>query len=702
MRVRRSKSFFMKSPTDDFIIKGLSGELENSDADLDIEDQQLSNGQNIIPISDTSLGKRDGITLYNNFLGSGSGVDGGFSFTGANGTQEELVVWGGSLYHNVAGTWTAITGVSLTSGTPCDGVYFENTDTFYITNGTDTVVKYTAGSTSGTQSNSIPKGKYITVFQSVLILSNVPNHPSRAAYADGAGVDTFANGYNIDLPGEFKIAITGTISYNNIALLFFSKRRIFRLQNFAFDGTTVYIPQLYELPVEFGAVYERTIQIVQNKVYFLGQDMNQLCAVYVTDGYTAQNISYKKIRGLTSKANATNITNACAISDSVFYRVYFSDDSQADNTNSIIYDTSKNIFLTPEIRFVLGISDFSCLWSAEINGLWTVFAGTQVNGQVYKLHGNTGLYDELPEEQYVNTAASSNETTLAIEANPAKRGAESFKLHNYNISQTLMQVTQVYVYIKTVSGTNTNLQLRIETDNAGAPSGTLADANGVATILSTSVTASNSWVGVKFTTPPKLMGNTTYWVVLKHVTEGSGNSKYTWHSRSDGNYAFGNGSQFASSAWVAQAGNANFIVYVESTIDAFFDTRAFLPNKGREFSMKRFQVIFSNPSTSPTTLLISFASDQFTSFKTYNLNISSNSSSIYGTVPNGGSGKIYGTVSAGGSGAIYGSQTRLFQFTSIDNMFGRTLKLRVRNNQPNQQFEFNQLNAILAPRERNF
>jgi len=698
MRKLRSRAFFQKPVTSDFEIKDLTGELENSSADFDIEDNQLSAGQNIMPISDSSMGKRDGINLYNNFLGSGVGIDGGWSFYGANGTQEQVVAWNGKFYHLVGSTWTALTGASYTAGTACDGVYFADTNKFYITNGTDTVVKYQAGQTSADQTDTnFPKGKYITTFQGRLIVANISGTPNQVDYSS-AQVDTFPANYFFVLPGEFNIAVTALVNFNNLILMVFSRRRIFSIQNFTFDGTNAWVSQIYEVPSDFGSIAERTIAVVQNFVYFLGQDMSNTAAVYKTDGYTCFNISFKKVRTLTKTLNASNISKACAVADSVFYRLYMADDSQSENTSSIIYDASKDIFLPAENRFVKGIADFATLWSAEISGVWQVFGGTQGTGQVYKLHGNSGLYDELPEEAYNATAASSQATSITINANPATRGAESFKLGSYNSSQTI-SLTQALVYIETNGGTSTDLTLRIETDSSGKPSGTLVT-NGSATIAASGVAASYGWQQVAFTTPPKLSGNTTYWLVLKHVTEGSGNSSYKWLGNTAGTYSRGNAASYASSTWTANTNNQVFILYLQSAIDGYFDSKAFLPVKGREFSLKKMEMVFSGLSANTTNMLIGFASDSFASFKTYALTVQSTGNNIFGNTASGGSNIKYGSVASGGAGAIYGNRSRQFTWMSIDNFYGRTLKLRVRNNQPNQQFEMNKAMLILAPRDR--
>lgn len=715
MPTRQRTNFFTTKKADDFQINGLTGELNTSDTDLDVGDEQFSDGQNIVPLSSKSLGKRDGWTFYNNFIGSGHGIMGGWSFTGRNGTTEEIVVWNTSLYRNVAGTWTAVTGITFTADIRCDGVYFPSTDTFYITNGTDQVATYQAGSTSGTQSASYPAGKYVTTFQQFLLFADFSGNPDRVKYGDGAGVDTFVNGYLMDMPGEEKIEITGMLNFNNIMLLIFTKRRIYRVQNFAFDGTTSYASQIYELPSDFGAIYVRTVAIINNLVYFLGQSSQSTTsnlgltlsggattamAVYATDGFSVQDLSYNKIRGTMSLINDNSAATAAGVADGVYYRVYAPDSTNTTNTLGIVYDTSKQRFLSPERRWIFGVVDPAIFWKVEKSGQVTIFLGNQNTGSVYQLHGNAGTYDELP-EQFNFTG--SNDT--AIDANPTKRAAQSFKVSSYNTSVSV-PMSQVVLFIKKNAGTTTQLTVRVETNSSGVPSGTLADSNATATIAAITST-SYAPTTVKFSNPFNLLGSTTYWLVIKHTTEGSGNSQYFIESDTSGTNTYGNGNlaTFASSAWTSQGAGKDllFALYFHSAIVAYFVTKGYLPYRGREFSLKRYEIILSNLTVQNTAILIFLYLSANNAYILKQLNTGGLSSAVYGTTAQGGTNTTYGTTAQGGSNATYGGgNNRLLYFGSIDNWHDRIIKVLIGNNLPTQTFEFNQIMFVVAERARNF
>ncbi len=534
MSTTNRRSFFQgrksTKPTE-IVIDALTCELNTAVSDLEVGDKQLSGGQNVTPASDTSLTKRDGTSLFGPFLGP-LPVTGGFNYVNtANGTQRQLVCYNTGVNIHTATTSTPISGLTLTQGVQCDGVYFESTDKFYITNGTDTVAVI-ANDGTGAQSNSLPTGKFITEFLGhILIADN-----NVVTYTD-ALLDTITDPTNQTI--NVDAAITGLISYYS-KLLIFTKRKIWRLENFTFDATTGYSVNLFPLPVEFGSIIENTIKVVNGYVYFLGQDMNSVAAVYQCDGYTATNISENKILNTVRNLSGSELVKACAVADGVIYRVFVSESGQGTNNVSIVYDTVRQYFYPVERRFIAGLSDFSCLWSSENQGVWTVYAGTSGTGQVMQLHANAGLYDELPEESDLQAGNAD----LALDANPAKRVGEKFQLHNYDTTNNGVVVTQFAFQIKKNAGTTTGLTLRIETDNNGLPSGTLANAN--ATVAIPAITSTSyAWIMGKFSIAPPLTGTTTYHAVLKHTTEATGDSQYLVNSNSAGTYSYGNAETYA-------------------------------------------------------------------------------------------------------------------------------------------------------------
>lgn len=682
MATNSSSAFFSKIKPTEYVIEALTSSLDTSVSDLEVEDHELSNGQNIAPASDTSLQKRDGITLFGPLLGN-LPVTGGFNFVTAGGTQRQLVCYNTGVNIHTSTASTPISGITLTQGLLCDGVYFPFTDKFYITNGTDTVAEVMNDGT-GDQSTSVKKGKYITTFMNRLLTASTSANPDYVWYTD-AQADTYTNSSTQFF--QVSGAVIGLIAYYS-KILIFTKRKIYRLENFTFDGTNSWANQLFELPVEFGSIAEGTIKIVNGNVYFVGQDMNNVAAIYACDGYTAQNISDKLIRNTAKGLASGQLTMAFAIADSMTYRVYLSESGQGTNNICLIYDTIRNYFYPPERRWIPGIADMSCLWSSENNGVWTVYGGTQINGQVYQFHSNSGLYDELPEEKDLTTGGSS----YAVEEIGNLKVAESFIPTQYNTTNLTVPLTQVALNIKTNAGTPGTLVVRIETDTAGKPSGTLVASNATTTISSSLISSSFKYVMALFSTPVELTGNTSYWIVVQHAA-GTQNSKYLVAGETGKKYASGNVATYNGTTWTkVTTANLNFAVYFQSPIDAYADTKAYLPVEGKEYKMIKFQSIFSQIGS--YYVEVGFEVSGFTgTFKTFLVNLN----------PTGAGGKWDDNVSKWDDGITVwdGTPSRSLAWTDIGGPVNRTLKLRVRNRNANQQFEFNKIIFELLPRLRN-
>jgi hypothetical protein len=105
------------------------------------------------------------------------------------------------------------------------------------------------------------------------------------------------------------------------------------------------------------------------------------------------------------------------------------------------------------------------------------------------------------------------------------------------------------------------MTLRIETDNSGDPSGTLADANLTVTVAESSLSTSYGSIDFTFSTPASISGSTTYWIVLSTDRAQSDANYVVWGA--DGStpgYADGSMSSEASSSWSAESKDAIFDV----------------------------------------------------------------------------------------------------------------------------------------------
>ena len=519
-------AFFSPKRSEELSVMDYSGGLNTNDDPSLVKDNQITGGQNML-VEQGRAKKRPGMTIYGDFLGLTTGILGGFNFVNKAGTQEQLVVYDTGVYRYVAGTWTALTSVTMTTGLPCDGAWFPMTDKFYIINGTDGVVAYTSGAGGVQTDANFKKGKYIEHFESRLIVAGVSTQENYIWFTD-AGLDTFSANNYFTVEGQ----VTGIKGLQN-RLLIFTKKTVNRVQNIIWDEMIANgrPDSVQRLPTEFGSIYDRTIVLANNLVYFLGQSPDNKVHLYVTDGFEVQVISDDIAPTLDGLA-AGQLQYACAGFDGKYYRLSVAEGGQTTNNIEILYDVRKKVFMPVQRRLTNNRADFSCYFTSETSGQWDIYAGTQSRGLVYKL--NQQDYDETIEESY----ATAGTISYPIDANPVKRSAQSFQMSQYLKSQTF-NLKDVYVRLKKLSGTTTELTVRIETDNNGSPSGTLVHANATTTIAAFTST-SYAYKKAAFTAFG-IKGSTTYWIVIRHTTEGAGNSKYLWSG--DGcspSYAYGN------------------------------------------------------------------------------------------------------------------------------------------------------------------
>lgn len=157
---------------------------------------------------------------------------------------------------------------------------------------------------------------------------------------------------------------------------------------------------------------------------------------------------------------------------------------------------------------------------------------------------NTGDY-HIAEFQMFEVATSS--------------GGNDKLAQSFQISATAV-ISKAYLYLQrfgTLAGT---LTLRVETDNAGSPSGTLVDANATTTLAESSLDSSLSMVTFDFATDFSVSLTTTYWLVLSTSSSSSPTNYLAWGEDTTAGYANGELKSEASSVWSAESSDAIFQV----------------------------------------------------------------------------------------------------------------------------------------------
>ncbi len=135
------------------------------------------------------------------------------------------------------------------------------------------------------------------------------------------------------------------------------------------------------------------------------------------------------------------------------------------------------------------------------------------------------------------------------------RWAQSFKLSGKTII-TAVEIKQGDVGYGSPTG---NWTLRIETDNAGSPSGTLANANASKVVSPPGV---NTIIKGTFDSSFNLVSNTTYWIVVQCNNQADTN---VWRLSRNSNSSYADGdsklSQNGGTSWGAGSGDLYFKVY---------------------------------------------------------------------------------------------------------------------------------------------
>ena len=124
-------------------------------------------------------------------------------------------------------------------------------------------------------------------------------------------------------------------------------------------------------------------------------------------------------------------------------------------------------------------------------------------------------------------------------------------------------VTGVKLYLLKVGAPVGSMTLRIETDNAGSPSGNLADANASRVMAEADLGAAYALEDFEFATAPSLSAATTYWIVLSTDRVASTSNYVLWGSDASApSYASGEMKSAVGAAWSAESKDGCFQVYL--------------------------------------------------------------------------------------------------------------------------------------------
>lgn len=125
-------------------------------------------------------------------------------------------------------------------------------------------------------------------------------------------------------------------------------------------------------------------------------------------------------------------------------------------------------------------------------------------------------------------------------------------------------IGSVNLYLKKTGLPAGTLTLRIETDNAGAPSGTLVNTGVTATLPESSLTTEYDMHTFQLSSPASLSSTTTYWIVLSTNRTASDTDYIQWGIDNTPGYANGTFAYESSSAWNNVSADAIFEMFPSS------------------------------------------------------------------------------------------------------------------------------------------
>ncbi len=222
----------------------------------------------------------------------------------------------------------------------------------------------TANTTDG------PVAKYIIKHVDKLVVAGIQNEPSRLQFSGGgANVDRFHWSYGggyVDISKDDGDVITGIYSFQDKVIVF-KERSIWQVTfstQAISDTQSIVFPTVKNITNSHGAVSHRTIQAVENDVFFLsrngvyvlGNEPNIVGDILRTNELSA------KIRPTIATFNFAQITRCAAIYWNYKYILTYPASGQSVNTAMLVYDRERTAWMGP---WNLGTNGFEIYYDSS-------------------------------------------------------------------------------------------------------------------------------------------------------------------------------------------------------------------------------------------------------------------------------------------------------------------------------------------------
>lgn len=208
----------------------------------------------------------------------------------------------------------------------------------------------------------------------------------------------------------------------------------------------------------------------------------------------------------------------------------------------MIYNRSAGLANT--ISLVFDLENKKATYSGSEVSFYGVFPAFIIGSNSFKIRAG-GIIDQ----QFVQSASASLSGEYSIYGT-------SYIAQSFSVPYKDATYRQIDVYVRKVGTPAAALVVRIETDSAGKPSGTLVHANATETIAAADIDTSYGWVTGTFDGLFELSANTRYWIVFRS-TGSAVNDEYrvAAYAGNDATYKRGNAatSPDSGTTWLDQA-----------------------------------------------------------------------------------------------------------------------------------------------------
>lgn len=409
--------------------------------------------------------------------------------------QIELAIFGTALYWFSGNTWVPVVGASsLPAKNVASGVFFAETDAFYITNGVDPGIKITVVSSVPTAVASPgPVCRYLAVHgRSILYLGTTAPNLIVTSYT---GTDT----YNAASLANVQGAIMGCVPLTQTLSLLITSQRLYRLgpvhglqlptiQDF------VYSPSFTDIGLS-RCIAALSIAVVNQCAYWLGTDELNGFEIYRSEGQQILGVGSLKLKQYLQFVNSAQVSTAAACQYGHYYKLSIPSQSTVGSSEEWLLDTYRSNF------FYYNLSQLNPIWEGKhvpgyVVSMYAVYTSA---GRDFVLAGDATVgcvhrQGVTYQDELVTTSLLGTSIQAYTAVGPQTYIAQPLAANSIIQTVSIRAGSQV---------AGSTISISIQSSKGGNPSGTLVTASAIAQATWTAAVTNipSTVVSVTFTSP---------------------------------------------------------------------------------------------------------------------------------------------------------------------------------------------------------